>query len=124
MGSPAEQSVERQAGRVQCTPSPLSALWITEKPLNQCPLMKLQWEYVTDAHKCKRLLYMTSFEVEHINLSVRELYYTTDFSAEIHFKRSSFSFSGFQRHRNLDENSFTLARKLISATMDVGPIPE
>lgn len=80
-----QNTLERQAGRVQCTPSPLSALWITEKRLNRCPLRKLQWTCDTDAHKSKWPLYMASCEVKHINLSVRGLHYTADFSAEICF---------------------------------------
>lgn len=68
---------------------------------------------------------MTSCEVKHINLSVRELYYTADFSAEMRFFIVP-SLCGFQRLVNLDENSFTVARKLSSESVVylVGPIRE
>lgn len=66
---------------------------------------------------------MTSFEVKHISLSVREeLYYTADFSAEIRF----FTLLSLQlSHVNLDESIFTVARGASSASVSrVGAIRE
>lgn len=82
------------------------------KALKLMPTQEITMEIQQTRTRAKWLLCITSYEVKHISLSVRELYYTADFSAEIRFKRSSsFSLCGFQRHVNLDKSA-SIAGKL------------